>query len=362
MIRLRTWPVIFILVASMAMAFMASPAKAMSLAEMKGLVDGETDQRIETLNKVVAQGDENTLVFLQALADDAVKVAGDKIWIVRDNLGAGKALDPLTGQKQDLPADAQDVVSNNRFRGEIETALAALKLFSADTAMRQQAIKALLKEPDASKLKLLNKALAQEQDAALKNLLQLAKAAAQLGDADVAVALRMDGYITGESSTGIPVGVYRAGGMRSPIFLDADFLVGPEAAHLNISGVSGLATKTSAIEWLLQSIFAHFPADKGSVAAVCFNVKGPDLLYLDQPATLAPEDVAMYEKLGVPAEPFQNVRYYAPFDAALRGLATIRSNEALQQLAHEGVGRGRFFIRVADAQATADIRSASEPA
>ena len=96
---------------------------------MKGLVDGETDQRIETLNKVVAQGDENTLVFLQALADDAVKVTGDKIWIVRDSLGAGKALDPLTGQKQDLPADAQDVVSNNRFRGEIETALAALKLF-----------------------------------------------------------------------------------------------------------------------------------------------------------------------------------------------------------------------------------------
>jgi hypothetical protein len=91
-------------------------------------------------------------------------------------------------------------------------------------------------------------------------------------DADVAVALRMDGYITGESSTGIPVGVYRAGGMRSPIFLDADFLVGPEAAHLNISGVSGLATKTSAIEWLLQSIFAHFPAHRGTVAAVCFKV------------------------------------------------------------------------------------------
>jgi urea transport system permease protein len=189
MIRLRTWPVIFLLVSFMAMAFLASPAKAMSLAEMKGLVEGETDQRIETLNKVVAQGDENTLVFLQALADDAVKVAGDKIWIVRDSFGAGKALDPLTGQKQDLPADAQDVVSNNRFRSEIETALAALKLFSSDVKMRQQAVKALLKEPDASKLPILNKALAQEQDAKIQNLLQLAKAAAQLGDTDVAVRL-----------------------------------------------------------------------------------------------------------------------------------------------------------------------------
>jgi len=100
MIRLRTWPVIFLLVSCMAMAFSASPAKAMSLTEMKGLVEGDTDQRIETLNKVVAQGDEKTLLFLQALADDAVKVADDKIWIVRDSLGAGKAMDPLTGQKK----------------------------------------------------------------------------------------------------------------------------------------------------------------------------------------------------------------------------------------------------------------------
>ncbi len=149
-------------------------------------------------------------------------------------------------------------------------------------------------------------------------------------DADIAMALRMDGYLAADRRTAIPVGLYRSGGTESPVYLDADFLLGPEAAHLNITGVSGLATKTSAVEWLLQSIFQHFPADKGSVAAVCFNVKGPDLLYLDQPATLAAEDVAMYEKLGVPAEPFRNVQYYAPYDAALRGLATIRSNEALQ--------------------------------
>src|SRR3712207_5319524 len=56
-------------------------------------------------------------------------------------------------------------------------------------------------------------------------------------DADVAVALRMDGYLRDGARTAVPVGVYRAGGMESPIFLDADFLVGPEAAHLNISGV-----------------------------------------------------------------------------------------------------------------------------
>ncbi len=148
-------------------------------------------------------------------------------------------------------------------------------------------------------------------------------------DADVAVALRMDAYVTGAASTGIPVGVYRAGGMRSPIFLDADFLVGPEAAHLNISGVSGLATKTSAIEWLLQSIFAHFPAHRGTVAAVCFNVKGPDLCFLDQPGRLDPADLEMYELLGVPPTPFQDVRYFAPFTARGFALNTLRSHPAL---------------------------------
>src|SRR5919199_1427578 len=119
-------------------------------------------------------------------------------------------------------------------------------------------------------------------------------------DADVAVALRMDAYTEGEARTAIPVGVYSSGGMESPIYLDADFLLGPEAAHLNITGVSGLATKTSAVEWLLQSIFAHFPAQKGSVAAVCFNVKGPDLCFLDQPGQLDDADRALYAACGVP--------------------------------------------------------------
>src|SRR3954470_2879009 len=74
-------------------------------------------------------------------------------------------------------------------------------------------------------------------------------------DADVVQALRMDGYTGHERATGIPVGLYAAGGLESPVYLDCDFLLGPEAAHLNITGVSGLATKTSAVEFLLGSIF-----------------------------------------------------------------------------------------------------------
>src|SRR5687767_5867902 len=148
-------------------------------------------------------------------------------------------------------------------------------------------------------------------------------------DEDVTLALRMDTYTRPETRTAIPIGLYRSGGMDSPIYLDADFLVGPEAAHLNITGVSGLATKTSAVEFILASLFAHFPASKGSVAAVCFNVKGPDLCYLDQPGDLDANDLAMYDRLGVPARPFDRVHYFAPYKANLTSLNTLRSNEAL---------------------------------
>ena len=60
---------------------------------------------------------------------------------------------------------------------------------------------------------------------------------------------------------------------------------------------------------------SHFPPHKGRVAAVCFNVKGPDLCFLDQPGALEDEDRRRYERLGVRAQPFEGVRYYAPFKA-----------------------------------------------
>jgi len=148
-------------------------------------------------------------------------------------------------------------------------------------------------------------------------------------DADVVLALRMDAYTGGERATGIPVGLYAAGGLEAPVYLDCDFLLGPEAAHLNITGVSGLATKTSAVEFMLGSIFQTFPSHKGTVAAVCFNVKGPDLCFLDQPAALGQEDTRQYDRLGLLPVPFENVRYYAPLKPDGVNLNSLRTNEAL---------------------------------
>jgi len=162
-------------------------------------------------------------------------------------------------------------------------------------------------------------------------------------DRAVSKALRMDAF---QEKTGIPIGLYQNGDLLSPVYLDSDFLLGPEAAHLNITGVSGLATKTSSIEFVLLSIFEHFRED---VAVVCFNVKGSDMLFLDFPAqvvsgdererlyaefgvgTLEDRDREMYERLGVSCEPFRNVRYYAPFKSDRVNLNTLRTHPDLAE-------------------------------
>ena len=154
-----------------------SAAHALTVDEARGIAVGDSDARIEALSKAVAQGDDKTAAYLQALADDVVKTANGQVLVVRD----GQGTDPVTGQAVTVPPDAEEVMLNNRLRGEIDTALAALKLFSPDVKVRRQAALALLKEPEASRAPLLEKALAAEKDPAVQSLVRQARAAALLG-------------------------------------------------------------------------------------------------------------------------------------------------------------------------------------
>ena len=109
-----------------------------------------------------------------------------------------------------------------------------------------------------------------------------------------------------------------------PVYVNSDFLIGPEGAHLNISGISGLATKTSYAMFLLNALQQKYMADKEkkSVAYIFLNVKGRDLLTIDQPGPpLSDFDKAMYKDMGLEAKPFQNVRYFYPYG----GRDTIKS-------------------------------------
>ena len=113
-----------------------------------------------------------------------------------------------------------------------------------------------------------------------------------------------------------------------PVNLNSKFIIGPEGAHLNISGISGLASKTSYAMFLLKAIQDGYlkksgtDEDEDSVAFVLFNVKGKDLLAIDQPNDFSDErnpeqarkeTLAKYKALGLSAEPFKNVHYYYPY-------------------------------------------------
>lgn len=114
-----------------------------------------------------------------------------------------------------------------------------------------------------------------------------------------------------------------------PVNLNSKFIIGPEGAHLNISGISGLASKTSYAMFLLKAIQDSYMKkgpqnddSEDSVAFVLFNVKGKDLLAIDQvndffdernPEQARNETFAKYEQLGLSAEPFKNVHYYYPY-------------------------------------------------
>lgn len=111
-----------------------------------------------------------------------------------------------------------------------------------------------------------------------------------------------------------------------PVNLNSKFIIGPEGAHLNISGISGLASKTSYAMFLLKAIqdsyLSKADQEEDSVAFVLFNVKGKDLLAIDQlndfmdernPEKTKAETIEKYKELKLSPEPFKNVHYYYPY-------------------------------------------------
>lgn len=112
----------------------------------------------------------------------------------------------------------------------------------------------------------------------------------------------------------VPAGVIQmSNGTRAVVYLDSRYLLGPEGAHVNISGISGLATKTSYAIFLIQSILQKVE-NRDRIGVIILNVKHGDLLTIDQPPHqgLPPEQHELWERLGLIPQPFKNVRYLLP--------------------------------------------------
>jgi hypothetical protein len=118
----------------------------------------------------------------------------------------------------------------------------------------------------------------------------------------------------------VPAGLIQmSNGVTAVAHLDIDYLVGPEAAHVNVAGISGLATKTSYVMFLLQSLLqvlaraAHAQGAPPDVAVILVNVKHNDLLQIHEEASRYPhDDLAMWGAMGLLAQPFRDVQYLLP--------------------------------------------------
>ena len=101
-----------------------------------------------------------------------------------------------------------------------------------------------------------------------------------------------------------------------PVYFNSHFLIGPEGAHLNISGISGLASKTSYAMFLMKAIQDYAMKGNDSVAFIMVNVKGTDLLKIDQKNEREKElglIKPVYDLLGMEMKPFEQVKYFYPY-------------------------------------------------
>ncbi len=133
-------------------------------------------------------------------------------------------------------------------------------------------------------------------------------------EAGIHVALGIDRI---EERYRVPAGLIRmSNGTQAVVYLDLRYVLGPEGAHVNITGISGLATKTSYAMFLIQSILqtAERTGMRNKIGVIILNVKHGDLLSIDQPPAerLEPEQHERWERLGLMPKPFDNVRYLLP--------------------------------------------------
>ena len=126
-------------------------------------------------------------------------------------------------------------------------------------------------------------------------------------------ALGIDSLMKERPKDAIPAGLIKlSSGAVATACIDRRYVVGPESAHINITGISGLATKTSYAMFILQSIL-QTSEDPNKIAVIILNVKHGDLLQIDELGpSLPPEQKEPWEAMGLKPEPFKHVHYLLP--------------------------------------------------
>jgi len=171
----------------MAVALASGAAQAVEADLLKQLGSDDFDEKATAIEAILARPDPTTLPVLKALQDGALYVDGQGGGWIKSDAGV---IDAQTGKPAVMPSpEPGEVTINNNLRGQIDSAMASLKLFSPDRATRLSAARSLQEGDDDSILPVLRKALEKESDADVKQAVALAAAAIALKSEDAAERL-----------------------------------------------------------------------------------------------------------------------------------------------------------------------------
>ncbi len=173
------------------------PAQALDPDAVSGLASEDMAKRTEAIDAIAASGDETAREFLQTLLDGEVYVTEQgQIVLEHDDVVDAITLEPLDPQ----PDYYDSVIVNNRMRGKLQTAIAALSLLSDDREVRFASARALEGQEDPLLLPVLSSALSSETDADIRAMLAQTKSVIELGSEDPAKRLAAAGSLGDISS------------------------------------------------------------------------------------------------------------------------------------------------------------------
>lgn len=169
---------------------------ALDPALVRQLAADDSSDKVAAIRQITRNADPDAVRVLTAMSEDSLYLANDKTLVITDD----KAFDAATGAEIKMPEAPESITVNNRIRSELANALAALKLFDADPAVRQASALELQTNVNPDMAPLLARALEKEQEAPIKALLSTAHAQATLRDADPAVRLAAVGVLASSSA------------------------------------------------------------------------------------------------------------------------------------------------------------------
>ncbi|MFN8995691.1 MAG: hypothetical protein ACK5X3_18775 [Pseudomonadota bacterium] len=179
---------------------LAGPAAAaLDAAALAKLASEDANERMEAIDAIAAGGDEAAMRVLTALQDGLLRVTPKGQVFIKQR---GSLLDALTGTAVETePEDLAKISINNRMRSQVEGVMAGLRIFSTDPKQRLEAARAI--EPDEKMLATLDKALARESVAEIRDVLEVARAASQLRSGDTGARLAAIARLAGSRAVAL---------------------------------------------------------------------------------------------------------------------------------------------------------------